>query len=83
MKGDGVAVFSSLAGTLLHSGVELFFRVWRGESRSTPEASGNLSLAFQAGLVLCPVVATARASLCHHDGLLEHHPVYRLEGLWF
>jgi len=83
MKGDGAAFFSSLARALLPFGVELFFLIWCGESGSAPEAGGNLSLAFQTGFVVCPVVATARAPLFHHDGLLEHHPVYRLEGLWF
>ena len=83
MKGDGIAFFSFLAGALFPSGLGLSFSVGRGESGSTPEAGGDLSLAIQAGFVLCPVVATAGASVCHHDGLLQHRAVYRMEGFWF
>jgi hypothetical protein len=42
-----------------------------------------MSLAFEARLELFAVMATAWPSVRHHNGLLKHGTLYRLESIWF
>ena len=79
-KRDGA--FSEIkALLLLGCGLHLHDPCCR-HSRATSEAGGDLPLVGGPKFGLFPIVATSGPSLCHHDGLLQHDPIHRLESLW-
>ncbi len=75
-------VFSLFVYGLGSAGLDIFVSPWNGNGRTAPEVGRNLSLAFEAGFVLRPVVETPRASVYHHDGLFEYGTFYCVESFW-